>query len=1643
MNGNSKNIQVPKEDKQITASQNANGKQGNESNIKIPTDQQRKSTAPSNQNRPTEKDNEISIPIRRGQITQDMFIRGTKLDSLTDFKVSISLTMSGIRKNYSKLANVVSGDLSQEYLSTAKIVRIFTSSTFTVNGTDNQNDKELLRKWYKRDDNALPSVCVLQTISKLLPDYLSHDQEKKKAAKNVWWNESDALQKILIDISQKELGEEKAMKYIISITHLEVLKGILECSNASNRCLWFKRTIKDIENVEPSWQLSRYIECLGQEEKWQNSRRLLNNLKQKMVDSLPSDNIHEYVIPWTEKGVDPSLPEHKQYLQQINEDFEHLMLTMIDKAIVEREKEFKREPMLEECLQHLEFCRKKSRAFGRDQDLQKIKSYLQGTSRCPFVDHATSGSGKTTLMAMAASRTKSWLTENVSVIMRFVGTTSESTDIIPFLQYLAQQIKEAKGKYAFKAEGDFKHILSDFQSSLIDVSKDKPIVLFIDALDQFSASNGARELLWLPKHLPDNVKLVVSTLEDAKYECFRKLKVVVKEDTNFLQLRPFTKEDIHQIINGWLGNDNRTLTPEQRFVLISAFNETPLALFLKLSYDTASTWTSYYSVDQNSLEKTVRASINRLFQRLEVLHGELLTSRAFGYLTAAKIGLSEAELEDILSCDDDVLNDVYMYWTPPVRRLPPLLLVRLKASLEDKHYIVERGVDGILVMYWYHRQFSEAAYDRYCADTDARQNLHAGLADFFSGAWAEGKMKPYTDRQGNTDSADRQAAEQPFQNGDHYNTRKLNNLAYHRIMSLDLQKSKQECLFNFNFLIKRLKGTSVRQLLEDFETATDVFPSDKAIDQILQTLKLSESVLMNERDSLVSQMLGRLPCTEETEDFLQQCRDSGVTYIQTNRSVLRRPGGQLKHALHGDDEDVMYLDMSRDGKTVVTSALSNIVKLWDVQRGKLIRSIEDLDKLVRNVNFINNDTGILVRTSDKLLALTLYGDIQWTIPLEHLYSLYCIGGPEKTILCLYRDDRLQFYDLCDGNLTHSTTTQGTILTDPNGYNKNDNMYSYRMEVSYGTDTFMALVDNSKKLFTMVDLESKTTSKFCRVFQDIEHEIDVTDNLEIDAIAITKDNKHVIVASMMQNDLILFDARTLEKIQCIPGNSKLVSEKFKISNDGRFLYSPCNSYVLLYDLETWERTAIFRHSHSIHDVQSVDAKTFVTICGDFGIWIWDKDGEEAKGQMDGFIGTSVSDLMQIPNSYYVVTLTSHKDDHYIQVHHAVKKIKVRQSKLYKDQKYGSDFRPRIKGLISDKTILMRSHSRQLKNVSLETLKPTVTYQGRTAKYAPVAIFSERQEIATTTRGGSHIKIQCSQTGRTKCVIRIPQSISKKIEMFESGFRGSLLLVFYQESPRVSVIDIASRQERYIIDMYSELGFSTHTLLELKIAPDDSFILFTERKTPKGYKPGSKRVYISVVYDVQSRNTIELFDRYQDAENTILRGTSKISIFGADILDDNNIVTSHEDGSMRVWNSKTGEVLKRLGEQTSSPDLISSPGNPYFLSNGESDTGRTFRVWSKDTFQSVSSFKLDKKISRVLFLDGNRGFVSCESNPARLIHWTVEGTSDAREEAIHDQVSFTGQVLNLETNLVDECDIDNDDDKLDDDEDEISDEESDDG
>lgn len=59
--------------------------------------------------------------------------------------------------------------------------------------------------------------------------------------------------------------------------------------------------------------------------------------------------------------------------------------------------------------------------------------------------------------------------------------------------------------------------------------------------------------------------------------------------------------------------------------------------------------------------------------------------------------------------------------------------------------------------------------------------------------------------------------------------------------------------------------------------------------------------------------------------------------------------------------------------------VSNIVKLWNVNKGKFIWSIDDLDKMVRNVYFINGDIRILVRIFNFFVCFILFGDVIFRI----------------------------------------------------------------------------------------------------------------------------------------------------------------------------------------------------------------------------------------------------------------------------------------------------------------------------------------------------------------------------------------------------------------------------------------------------------------------------------------------------------------------------------------------------------------------------------------------------------------------------------------------------------------------------------------
>ena len=151
-----------------------------------------------------------------------------------------------------------------------------------------------------------------------------------------------------------------------------------------------------------------------------------------------------------------------------------------------------------------------------------------------------------------------------------------------------------------------------------------------------------------------------------------------------------------------------------------------------------------------AIKPGVRDLIIDLFERLATDHGAKLVRAALAYITLANAGVSETELNHLLSLQDDVLADSYEWWVPPVRIAPPLLLTRLLTDLAP--YLTRRGDgSGVELVSWYHRQFWEAAEAwlfRAAEDGAAtkllKQQRHAELADYFAGRWAD-TAKPYTE----------------------------------------------------------------------------------------------------------------------------------------------------------------------------------------------------------------------------------------------------------------------------------------------------------------------------------------------------------------------------------------------------------------------------------------------------------------------------------------------------------------------------------------------------------------------------------------------------------------------------------------------------------------------------------------------------------------------------------------------------------------------------------------------------------------------------------------------------------------------------------------------------------------------------------
>lgn len=579
-------------------------------------------------------------------------------------------------------------------------------------------DRGYITSWYPIDGNAVPNDADPTEHERYLAPIGSPGREP--------WDEGRL--RALLDDAVRGSELEGDPRLVGSATEQEIHAGALSVPDAPEHVFCFFRTIEDLTDqglprpgaepfldtvpgAVPGDGSAGYLEGLS-------SR--LEGLKERLAERLGEDHCYRYRETWGDGA--PTRDRLREFADEVRERLWGVIEAEIEGRTVDE--------LRVEATAHELFAEERASRFtGRVGVLGRIASYVATPDARPLGLWGEPGSGKSAVVAKAARDAQEAHPAAV-VIERFVGATAASSDGASLLRDLCREISSEYGADP-EVPSAYRDLVEAFPRHLELATAERPLLLFVDAVNQLSDADHARGLAWLPTALPEHCALVVSASTEPP-ESRRSLEAKLPED-HLLELEPMPVEEAGLVLDLWLQDAHRTLQPAQREEVLSKFREEGRPLYLKLAFEEARLWRSD---SPRGLHAGIQGLIQQdLFRRLEDpgAHGTMLVGRALGYLGAGKNGLTEDELLDVLAADpeywDEFVARSQAKHALPERRLPVSVWSRLYFDLRP--YLTERAADGTSLLGFYHLQLAEAVAARYLAG-DEGVARHRALAAYFA-----------------------------------------------------------------------------------------------------------------------------------------------------------------------------------------------------------------------------------------------------------------------------------------------------------------------------------------------------------------------------------------------------------------------------------------------------------------------------------------------------------------------------------------------------------------------------------------------------------------------------------------------------------------------------------------------------------------------------------------------------------------------------------------------------------------------------------------------------------------------------------------------------------------------------------------------
>ena len=568
-------------------------------------------------------------------------------------------------------------------------------------GLFSPSDKKLVDQWYRIDENAIPALYILQPRGNAYKEFSRWEEVEVK------------LRKIFRDaVSQIEISDAEKVKYFASATHMEIINGALnpplETGRAEEHVFAYARKINGLQLDKSA---NDFIDVVGERQD-DYSRSKLESLKAELKSKLKG-HYFEYEADW--KSGSSVIREPLSFSDRVYNDLASIINDQLSEILNSDEIE-------NEIRIHEEFKENLTKYFcGRQEIVSEIGKYITSASERRVLSLiGKSGSGKSSVMAKSIEVVR-FENSNAYIVYRFIGVSSRSSNILSFLLNFCGQIagefgvtlESMAGAGNEKALYELQGLTEVFLKCLSLARDNKQVIIFLDALDQFSESENPKLLYWLPKELPDNVKIVVSALPLLENKL---------NNSILLQLPVLPESEASQILNKWFASVSRKLTDKQQKELLSKFNRTGLSVYLKLAFESAKHWHSYDT--SFNLHPDVKGIINDFFQYLEKEHTEELVRNVISYMLCGKYqGLTENEILEVLFFDKEY-KEFFLQNTHENHRkeivtatkIPIVVWSRLYLDLQP--FLTERDADGVPVISFFHRAFIEALEERYNVGSD-------------------------------------------------------------------------------------------------------------------------------------------------------------------------------------------------------------------------------------------------------------------------------------------------------------------------------------------------------------------------------------------------------------------------------------------------------------------------------------------------------------------------------------------------------------------------------------------------------------------------------------------------------------------------------------------------------------------------------------------------------------------------------------------------------------------------------------------------------------------------------------------------------------------------------------------------------------